>query len=205
MNSACLSGVVSMSLFLLACSAGSSGEPGEPGDGGDQDGAPGHQDGGDGSGSGSGSGSDDLQPYRSGTRIKARVLTTPDGAKVLNGWRDTQLNLDCYFSVTADGISRCVPSAPSDQGSYFADAGCTAPVVLSAVYSFNNPKYASQFILDSYPLRYRFYNLGGKVTSYYYKSGTSCTLQTAQPTTEVYLRLAEVPPSTFQSATESLE
>lgn len=86
-------------------------------------------------------------------------------------------------------------------------SGCTTPVVLSAVYSFNNPKYASQFLLDSYPLRYRFYNLGGKVTSYCYKSGTSCTLQTAQPTTEVYLRLAEVhrrrfsrPPSRSSSA-----
>jgi hypothetical protein len=203
--------VVSLSLFAFA--ACSSSPSGDPTDGGDGDVPPGDGGGGGGgggeppgTGDGSGSGADPLKHYRSGTRIKARVLTTPDGAKTLHGWRDTTLAIDCYFGTAADGVTRCIPNAPIDQGTYFSDAACTIPVVVSAIYAYGTPKYAGQYVsLDAYPLRYRFYNVGAKVTPYYYKSTTACSVQAAQPSLEAYLRLAEVPPTTFQSATEALE
>jgi len=49
-------------------------------------------DGGNGSGSG-------LDVTQSGSRIKARVLSTPDGAKAFDGWVDTQRNEDCAFAL----------------------------------------------------------------------------------------------------------
>ena len=74
----------------------------------------------------------------SGTRIKARVGTTPDGAKLFIGWHDAELGEACSFRTAADGKTRCLPdvydstasSSPVAPGSrYFSDPGCTTEVV----------------------------------------------------------------------------
>lgn len=66
----------------------------------------------------------------SGTRIKARVGTTPDGAKLFLGWHDAELGVDCEFLKASDGLTRCLPVGPVVQaGTLFADSSCSKPVV----------------------------------------------------------------------------
>jgi hypothetical protein len=181
--------------FLLACSAGSSGELT---DAGDPDGPPGdQQDGGNGSG--------DVEDYASGTRIKARVVRTPDGAKALLGWRDVQLNVDCYFSAAADSTLRCIPSGPYVTPGLYADGSCAIPAAVATVGVHLSPKYAIESIAGAYPLKSRVYDLGPVIPFYYTRSGGNCLQLTPQPGLVYYARSVEVPASTFQSATESLE
>ena len=51
----------------------------------------------------------------SGSRLKARYASTPDGAKVFMGWYDSQLNEKCTFMLAEDGNMRCLPSAAYEQ------------------------------------------------------------------------------------------
>lgn len=69
-------------------------------------------------------------PLASGTRIKARVGTTADGAKMFLGWFDAERGVDCEFLKAADGQTRCLPVGPSVQaGKLFSDSACTTPVI----------------------------------------------------------------------------
>ena len=78
----------------------------------------------------------------SGTRVKMRVAVTEEGDIYWQGFRDTQLDIDCsYASITSDE-SRCLPTSrysPSPdayanvtyEGVYYTDDHCT-----EAVYNF---------------------------------------------------------------------
>jgi hypothetical protein len=89
----------------------------------------------DGNGHGDGDGSDSttidapaapfVPPWKSGTRIRARVLTVGDGSDpIWYGWHDLVTGTDCQSAVSADGLERCMPAhALADQ--YFSDASCT--------------------------------------------------------------------------------
>jgi hypothetical protein len=61
---------------------------------------------------------------RNGSRIKARTLSTADGARVPMGWRDTMLDFDCAFMLAPDGKFRCLPATNYQNTGYFADAQC---------------------------------------------------------------------------------
>ena len=90
-------------------------------------------DGSDGGGDGSGGGGSRGRPeFVSGTRIKAIVLSTNDGAKQFLGWRDTLLDQSCDFQRTADGQIRCIPALdflqPVTSLTHFADSFCSVPL-----------------------------------------------------------------------------
>jgi hypothetical protein len=51
----------------------------------------------------------------SGTRIKARMLSTADGAKMRVGWFDSSLGMPCSFAHAGDGKLRCIPDLNRDQ------------------------------------------------------------------------------------------
>ena len=62
--------------------------------------------------------------YRSGTRIKAKVTRTQDGAQSFLTWYDTELDMDCWFLKSiVDGKYRCLPTLP--QALYYSDPACT--------------------------------------------------------------------------------
>lgn len=64
--------------------------------------------------------------YESGTRIRARVGTTPDGAKMFLGWYDTELDINCRFRTLVGPIPRCYPlEAEIAQGWQYLDNDCT--------------------------------------------------------------------------------
>lgn len=70
-----------------------------------------------------GTGVNQMALYGSGTRIKAKVATTADGAKAFQTWYDTQLDTDCWFAATADGTFRCVPNFATT--TYYSDPECS--------------------------------------------------------------------------------
>src|SRR5436190_19532853 len=124
---------------------------------------------------GGGKGSSDVT--QSGTRVKTRVLKTPDGAKAFAGWVDTQRNEDCDFHIAADGVMRCLPSSTSqvaaDYGYYFADASCTIPVAFYYA-SCSPPSYVSvtgtPTSCPSSSNATRIFTRGASYTSYYQKT-----------------------------------
>jgi len=162
----------------------------------------------DANGSGSNPGSGQLDIYQSGSRIKMNVLTTPDGAKVFMGSRDTTLNIDCTFQPAADGVTRCLPSfsnpiafAPNP---YFGDAACTIPV--AQLSGCATPTHVLQYPTGTCPKSgYRVFAVGTKYTSAFVKSGATCTPFSSSPSITYYAIGAEVPLSTFQSASLDVE
>lgn len=77
-----------------------------------------------------GSVQNEMRLYKSGSRIKAKVMTTEDGAQAFMGWYDTVLEIDCSMGLVADdGNSRCLPIylIVYDMG-YFSDSGCLNPL-----------------------------------------------------------------------------
>jgi len=66
----------------------------------------------------------------SGTRIRARLAITDDGASELVGWYDGDRGVSCTFQEAADGVTRCLPEAK--HANLFADAACTQPLSYAA-------------------------------------------------------------------------
>ena len=152
----------------------------------------------------------DLDVNKSGTRLKMRVGTTPDGARAFLGWRDTLRNDDCFFQYAADGAQRCLPSGATI-GAFFRDAGCTQAlgfVSLGACPSVPQPKYATKYdALCAAANRYgqRIYPVTGIHTGAIFTgSPTGCSATTI-PGYVFYTLGTEVPPTDFAAATETLE
>src|SRR5882672_10550766 len=67
-----------------------------------------------------------LADYASGTRLRAMVWQSPDGAKIWRRWYDSQLKAPCTFVDAEDGKTRCLPA---ENFLYlFADEQCTVPL-----------------------------------------------------------------------------
>jgi len=72
---------------------------------------------------------------QNGTRLVAKYLTTPDGARAFAGWHDMQLGADCAFMSTSAGML-CVPgTTPDSAGSVpgglpvlYSDSACTVVI-----------------------------------------------------------------------------
>jgi hypothetical protein len=94
-----------------------------------------------GAGGDNGGGANQFALYESGTRIKAKVGKTADGAKEFRGWFDTKRNEPCSFSQGPDGKLRCLPTEViSTMDSFFVDPGCTKPPA-GTFCSSSVPKY----------------------------------------------------------------
>jgi hypothetical protein len=154
-----------------------------------------------------------LDLYRSGTRIKMKVLTSPDGAKVFQGNYDSQRGEDCSFQVAADGVTRCLPTAIAgiaSPASFFDDASCTVPVALSFGCS-SVPSYVAVPISPPTcpPVPgVRVYAAAVRSGAVFFKASASaqCTQTTLSPDITTYRTSgAEIAPSEFQSATLDIE
>lgn len=65
--------------------------------------------------------------YQSGTRLRAQLWVSADGAKIIHGFYDTQLKTACAVTTAEDGSFRCLPTRA--HGSlYYSDAACTKAV-----------------------------------------------------------------------------
>ena len=147
-----------------------------------------------------------LSVFESGTRLKMRVGTTPDGAKTFFGWRDTLRNEDCAFANAADGMVRCLPStvATYSVDLFWADAGCTTTRLVAAPAGCPMLAGYARSVTTCPPNRFVVYVLGARHQgTAYVKSGATCTAFTG--TQDYYLLGAEVAADSFVAATESLE
>jgi hypothetical protein len=68
----------------------------------------------------------------SGTRLKRRLITSPNGAAEFDGWFDSLLGVNCFFQSFPDGSSRCLSNNLDQLGTSFLDSGCTDVVFRSA-------------------------------------------------------------------------
>jgi hypothetical protein len=134
---------------------------------------------------------DPQAPYTSGSRLRAKWRVSADGARDFIAWHDSQLNVDCFWYPTSDGVTRCLPMGAPFTSAY-ADAACTqAAIVLNA----SDPCAAQ---LPAYAITYappsgcsgnwgRVHARGAKVaqTTYYFQ-GSSCTAQTVSAGDALY-------------------
>jgi hypothetical protein len=146
--------------------------------------------------------------YTSGSRLKVKYLSGADGSKVQRGLYDTLLQIDCYFSVAADGSQRCLPVGMSSI--YFSDAACTQRMAYGTK-GCAPPKYATFTVVTSAcPSNMtHIATLGGQISpaKNYYFNGSIC--QDAGATVlgafDYYSVGAEIPPSSFVAGTEMQE
>jgi len=204
-----------LGLFVLALAigcgnmAGPGNNGGNGGTGGGGTGGVGGGSGGGGSGGsggggtgGSGGGSGGTPDYASGSRIKARTISSADGAKAFAGFYDSQLSVACSFVRAADDALRCLPTTVGYMGSYFADSGCATPLAYSAgctpthAYLMETATTCIDVGYNSSNTRYHVYAIGALFTGQAWagKPGT-CTMTT--PGYPLYSVGSEVPASNF--------
>lgn len=156
----------------------------------------------------------DANAAESGSRLKARWRVASDGAREFVGWRDTERNEDCVFSLASDGQIRCRPQGAGFT-MYYGDAACTQPIVPvvkltdAACATALTPKYATLYescpavpgatqilLLAAAPV--------GVPSSIYLKSGAECIATTPSDTSDYYPG-TPVPESSFVAATEMVD
>jgi hypothetical protein len=153
-------------------------------------------------------GSSQFDLYQSGTRIKAKVLTTPDGAKSFAGWRDTQRNEDCSFLLAADGQTRCLPTGVMFPAEFFADSTCTQNGYISTLCSL--PSYALVWTQSATCGEYSYRVFSASVASdagtFFSRSADGgCTLAGSVPGYLTIRATQEIPASSFVAGTASVE
>ena len=225
-----LAGSIVIYVVMAACAARGGVNPGFSDDGGPEGnnssgggssgGGAGGESNADGSGSGSGSDGSSVfdaltnpvpgasaDPYQSGSRLKANYYAGADGSKQFMTMHDTQLNVDCAFQGAADGVLRCIPTGQGIFVGYYADSGCTQPIV--AQYKGCSPPLYAVVPEGSGCALQRMehvlsvtgaYSGGGMV----YLGSTMCSATPASALTvsyDLYTTGAEVPASTFVQAT----
>lgn len=157
-----------------------------------------------------GPGTSSLGLYASGGRLKMRVLVSADGAKAFFGWHDAQRNEDCQFIATGDGRQRCLPLDLSVFGGYFSDAECLRRVALdNRPCPTSPPQYGVVIERSTTCPATTFYAPWSVGTEYsgdiYQLDGHGVCLKMASaPPGTFWTLTAEVPPSSFQLATEQI-
>lgn len=211
---------------------GGTGGTGGIGGGGGGGGTGGISGGGGGGGIGGIGGGGGIKPdWVNGSRIRARVRTTPDGARALLGWYDAQLKVTCSFVFASDGKTRCLPdyaARPHLGQDYYSDSACTNKISLAAVLGSDQcaaPTYAIEQDLtsvscmpDDYQTAQRLlsgdlvypklivHRVVSKQDSPYYVLGADGCSQPISPGQNLYqFDPSEVPPATFVEGGEEIE
>lgn len=146
--------------------------------------------------------------YKPGTRLKLQYFEGSDGTKQFTGWLDSVRNESCGFFQHADGATRCMPIIGSlGTGSLYADAGCVVPLAFRVKSPMPAPSAALSY--DAAAAGYHVFSVIAPYTGTLH-SGTpaTCTAFTASTAAtyynayDIYALSAEVPGSTFVSATK---
>ncbi len=201
-------------VFALALACGNLGTGGDNnggsgGTGGGGSGGTGGAGGGGAGGTGgSGGGAGGVPDYVSGTRIKARVQSTPDGAKAFAGFYDSTLATPCTFNRAADDAVRCLPANVAYTGTYWGDSGCTTLIAYSttgcaATWASKYETTASCVDTGVYTssARTHVYSIAGAYSGsmVWVGSPASCTMTTPPAGWAFFTLGSEVPASTFSA------
>lgn len=147
----------------------------------------------------------------SGSRIKIRWWTTPDGLKGFAGYWDSELGIECMPYYTGEAY-RCIPSISGLLA--YTDAACTSALVFTNSRAIADPaKYTYLLELEEGDWRMRMFQLGEAAGSsaLFTKSGSDCD-ELSSATKDIYIRnygqprqAVEVPISTFVELTRSID
>jgi hypothetical protein len=141
-------------------------------------------------------------------RLRARMYVTSDGLQQFRGsFDDTQLSLECNFTIAADGQVRCLPEKRSSIVDGFSDPKCMTPLnvvaaVGSATCPATAPGYAAQ--LDSNcPGGTHIFAVGAKanVTTAYSNTSGTCMPLMLNPSYTFFAVGSEIAPTMFATAT----
>jgi hypothetical protein len=202
-NRICL---LAIAIVFAACGNMGGNNNGGGASGGTGGGGTGGTGGGGGGTGGTGGGSGAAPDYASGTRIKARVQSTADGAKAFAGFYDTSLSTACAFNRAADDTLRCLPTTYAYAGVYFGDSGCTTPIAYSSfgcapAYAQRAETVSSCVDIGYYSTnaRQRIYSITGAYGGAMVWSGMpgACNGSTTPATLSFYTLGSEVAASTF--------
>lgn len=154
-------------------------------------------------------GTNELALYKSGSRIKARVLRTADGAQAFVGWRDTQFDVNCIFAQAADLTTRCLPFGDAWVGAYFSDSSCSTYLAHRIRSPAGCTKPAPAFAteqLNTCPIVYRALRIGTATTPVTVYTNTSGTCVAVAPPagTDLYTVLGQQMAQDFVEGTEEL-
>lgn len=141
----------------------------------------------------------------SGSRLRARYLTSADGAKVFQGWSDKNLGVSCHFAAGDDGQQHCLPDTQATLSSAFADENCMQPLVQVAASCTDTPSYVLQTKAGDCGPTTQVYAVGAAQTpaKVYYASGTSCTASDPPASSKLFALGARVDTSMFVDGTSA--
>lgn len=77
--------------------------------------------------------------FTSGSRLRAEVYVGDD-AKILRGWFDTSLDVECTFRLAEDGVVRCLPIGGTLT---YSDSNCSMPYNINGPYRSTAPVYGT--------------------------------------------------------------
>jgi hypothetical protein len=143
--------------------------------------------------------------YVSGTRLRAEVYTSADGAKQWHGWYDSQLKTECRVEAAEDGQLRCVPVGLTYDEGYFADNNCQQPVAVAGSCDAA-PTYVVRFPTSG--CNNTVYALGTKVgtlATIWTNTQGGCQSATADASATYYLVGAKMDPTAFVKETRTRE
>jgi hypothetical protein len=152
---------------------------------------------------GSGASDGTLPGYKSGSRLKVKVLVGDDGSeRVSGGWLDTTLNVGCSALVATDGVKRCLPDGPS-ANSYFSDSGCTVPLH-AHLGGCAVPGYVRRFVGAGECAVWESRVVGAEHQGTIYAGGANFCGQAPAPTGSTVYALSDAAPATdFVAFTEA--
>ncbi len=146
-----------------------------------------------------------LSPPTGSARLQEVDYMTGGGLLQSSGLYDSMRQESCVFTVAGDGKLRCLPGAMFN--GYFSDAACTQPVAAWLTNICGSmPSYAATYDMSTCPQQEHLFSLGGQVqlAMAYLSSGGQCFA--IGTTNYIFYSLgAEVPPSSFEAATEVLK
>lgn len=146
-----------------------------------------------------------LKIYQSGTRMKMRVGTSPDGSKDFRGWYDSQLDINCVFRRLTTGQTRCIPELTSLNDRWYADANCTIP---HAVFREEDQdlNYTSVLSMEVANGNFVVVQVVSKVNGVVYsKMGGECYRSTYPPSHLDVYSVSDHDASGYQLQTETIE
>jgi len=145
-------------------------------------------------------------PFESGSRLRAVYQDGGDGAVMLTGWRDLELDVSCFFTKAEDDVQRCLPTQGA--GILFLDSGCTERATSWNTACADLPRYlhAGSFSACAEGFRVGGFEVEPDTeqevdTIWTLEADGTCREQPIGEGTQTVVRVTALPPERFVGAT----
>lgn len=145
--------------------------------------------------------------YASGTRIRARFLTTSDGARLSAGWWDSDLGATCFAGPARDGTTRCLPTAASLSGpSLWADGECARIPLIAYPACLPAPAFARSYTSGLCGTGDEIRTVGAAHANLVFQGGPGACSMIQRLSENAYYLLGDVvPPASMVEVADSIE